>query len=93
MQIRGLSGKQEWSAGGLQSSQKGPPPGPGTSRGIHLSMLMKFFLSGAVPGAWMGATGQLLSAAKHNDSSCRFAPCTGRHQNLDFLVNFLAGPA
>eukprot|EP00983_Pelagomonas_calceolata_P091433 1157543-Pelagomonas_calceolata.AAC.11 len=28
-------------------------------------MLMKFMSTGAAPGAWMGATDQLLSAAKH----------------------------
>eukprot|EP00983_Pelagomonas_calceolata_P066885 1149248-Pelagomonas_calceolata.AAC.4 len=58
------SSKLEWSAGGLRN---GPPPGPGifpgTSMGIHIRMLMKFLLTAAIPGAYMGATHQLLSAA------------------------------
>eukprot|EP00983_Pelagomonas_calceolata_P024869 782450-Pelagomonas_calceolata.AAC.2 len=37
----------EWSAGGLRSPRNGPPPGPGHSRGIHKSMLMKFVSIGA----------------------------------------------
>eukprot|EP00983_Pelagomonas_calceolata_P071043 1151031-Pelagomonas_calceolata.AAC.11 len=45
---------------------------------------------GALLGAWMVATDQLLSAAKRNTSSCRFARCTGRHQNSDSLAKFLA---
>eukprot|EP00983_Pelagomonas_calceolata_P086655 1156802-Pelagomonas_calceolata.AAC.6 len=56
-------------------------------------MLMKTVLTGADPGAWLGATGQLLSAAKHNNAPCSSAHCTRSHQNLKSTINFWAGPA
>eukprot|EP00983_Pelagomonas_calceolata_P128965 1161564-Pelagomonas_calceolata.AAC.7 len=37
-------GKLEWSTGGLRSPRNRPPPGPASSKGIHISMLrMKLF--------------------------------------------------
>eukprot|EP00983_Pelagomonas_calceolata_P051482 1142431-Pelagomonas_calceolata.AAC.11 len=71
MQIRWLSGR--WSAGGLQSFRTGPPSGPGPSKGTCKSMLVMFVLTGAVPGAWLGAIGQLLSDAEHYNVSCSSA--------------------
>eukprot|EP00983_Pelagomonas_calceolata_P033411 1046312-Pelagomonas_calceolata.AAC.2 len=50
-------------------------------------------LAGAALGAWLGATGQLLSAAKHNNAPYRFAHCTGSHQNLKSPVEGFAGSA
>eukprot|EP00983_Pelagomonas_calceolata_P071758 1151392-Pelagomonas_calceolata.AAC.5 len=59
-----------------RSPRNRPPPGPRPSMGIHISMLINPLSSGAVPGAWMGATDQLLSSAKHNNASCSSAHCT-----------------
>jgi len=50
------------------------------SKGIHKSILMESVSAGPVPGAWLGAIGQLLSAAEHNNVSCSSAHCTGSHQ-------------
>eukprot|EP00983_Pelagomonas_calceolata_P108812 1159497-Pelagomonas_calceolata.AAC.5 len=45
-----------------------------------------------VPGAWLGAPGQLLSAAKHNNEPISFAHDTGSHANLESPVKGFAGP-
>eukprot|EP00983_Pelagomonas_calceolata_P109832 1159602-Pelagomonas_calceolata.AAC.1 len=43
----------------IATSLTGQPPGPGPSKGIQKSMLMKFMSSGAVPGAWGGRAGKV----------------------------------
>eukprot|EP00983_Pelagomonas_calceolata_P076067 1153266-Pelagomonas_calceolata.AAC.1 len=83
MQIKWLSNKLEWSAGGLRSTRNRPPPNPGPSRVIHRSMLMKFVSTGGVPGARMGASDQLLSAAKHDNMSFNSSHSPRGHQNLE----------
>eukprot|EP00983_Pelagomonas_calceolata_P101036 1158645-Pelagomonas_calceolata.AAC.10 len=48
---------RRWTA----KSPEWTPPGPGLSRGIYKRMLMKFVLTGAVPGAWGGRAGKAKS--------------------------------
>eukprot|EP00983_Pelagomonas_calceolata_P125952 1161258-Pelagomonas_calceolata.AAC.5 len=65
MQIRWLSGMLVRRL--TANSPKWAPPDPGPSKGIHKSMLMNVMPAGAAPGAWLGETGQLLSAPKHRN--------------------------
>eukprot|EP00967_Tisochrysis_lutea_P152644 scaffold299559_cov22-Tisochrysis_lutea.AAC.1 len=63
-----------WTAKPLEQA----PPGTRPSKGIQECMLMKLVSTGIAPEAWLCATDQLLSAAKHTNEPCRTSHCLSR---------------